>query len=43
MLDMDENTPATPENGASETPNSAKRNGQYGAESITVLKGLDAV
>ena len=43
MLDMDENTPATPENGASETPNSAKRNGQYGADSIKVLKGLDAV
>ena len=40
---MDENTPATPENGASETPNSAKRNGQYGADSIKVLKGLDAV
>ena len=43
MLDMDENTPATPENGASQTPNSAKRNGQYGADSIKVLKGLDAV
>ncbi|MCH2486978.1 MAG: DNA topoisomerase (ATP-hydrolyzing) subunit B [Erythrobacter sp.] len=40
---MDENIPATPENGAPESPNSAKRNGQYGADSIKVLKGLDAV
>ena len=40
---MDENIPATPENGATASPNSAKRNGEYGADSIKVLKGLDAV
>ncbi|NCP24220.1 MAG: DNA topoisomerase (ATP-hydrolyzing) subunit B [Erythrobacter sp.] len=40
---MDENIPATPENGATDSPNSAKRNGEYGADSIKVLKGLDAV
>lgn len=39
IIGMNENTPETPENGA----NSSKRNGEYGADSIKVLKGLDAV
>ncbi|MGI8944606.1 MAG: DNA gyrase subunit B, partial [Qipengyuania sp.] len=44
---MDENTPKTAGDAAGETPeispNSARRNGAYGADSIKVLKGLDAV
>ncbi len=38
-MSMDENTPETPEN----TPKNEKMQGEYGADSIKVLKGLDAV
>ncbi|WP_390475518.1 DNA topoisomerase (ATP-hydrolyzing) subunit B [Altererythrobacter sp. MTPC7] len=40
---MDENTSQQPENAAATPDNGAKRMGEYGADSIKVLKGLDAV
>ncbi|GMN13453.1 DNA topoisomerase (ATP-hydrolyzing) subunit B [Altererythrobacter sp. MTPC7] len=43
MQGMDENTSQQPENAAATPDNGAKRMGEYGADSIKVLKGLDAV
>ena len=43
MQGMDENTSQQPENAAATPDNRAKRMGEYGADSIKVLKGLDAV
>ncbi len=40
---MDENTPQQPENAPEPAKNADKRMGEYGADSIKVLKGLDAV
>jgi len=39
IIDMDENTPET----SPAAPEKARQNGEYGADSIKVLKGLDAV
>ncbi|MXP31197.1 DNA topoisomerase (ATP-hydrolyzing) subunit B [Erythrobacter jejuensis] len=43
MLGMSENTPDTPENAPQIPAENAKQMGEYGADSIKVLKGLDAV
>ncbi|WP_284124161.1 DNA topoisomerase (ATP-hydrolyzing) subunit B [Parerythrobacter aestuarii] len=40
---MSENTPENGENTPEQAPEKAKQNGEYGADSIKVLKGLDAV
>jgi DNA gyrase subunit B len=43
MIAMDENTPPTPDQTPSALPEKIRQMGEYGADSIKVLKGLDAV
>jgi DNA gyrase subunit B len=43
MIAMDENTPPRPDQTPSALPEKIRQMGEYGADSIKVLKGLDAV